>query len=192
MGLFDFFKRFKHAAVFPEKDQSQRAPGSMVFTNDLTSPKYWRNDPLIKTRYPLADYPDDIQVLVHEGGRRKTKVQPELMYVRTTGRSGEYFKGTIINEPALLRTLKKGSVIIYKIDTGTKYPIRVFETFIREKKDWEITPCEKCGFTELFDPPSEIIMIKFPDLKPGESIEAMALLCDLCGGLQTITNKNFQ
>jgi len=191
MGLFNFFKRLRHANVSPEKNQLRPGPGSIIFTNDLSSPEHWRNDPLIKMRFPLADYPDDIQVLVHEGGPRKTKVKPELMYVRVTGRHSDYFKGTILNVPTLLKTLKQGSVIIFKMNTGTKYPIRIFESFIRERKDWEITPCEKCGFTELFDPPSEIIMIKFPDMKPGESVEAMALFCDLCGGIQVITNKKF-
>ena len=41
----------------------------------------WRTDPLLAGRFH-QNYPDDLQVVVHDGGPRLSVIGPELMWVR--------------------------------------------------------------------------------------------------------------
>jgi hypothetical protein len=47
----------------------------------------WRADPNLAGQFH-AEYPDDLQVLVHDGELRRTKIVPEACWVRVQGVHG--------------------------------------------------------------------------------------------------------
>ncbi len=46
--------------------------------------KEWRNHPTLESRFH-PEHPDDLEVLVHDGGPRMTDCRPELVWVTVTG-----------------------------------------------------------------------------------------------------------
>src|SRR5690242_6623830 len=63
----------------------------------------WRTDPLLAGRFH-ASYPDDLQVIVHDGGPRLSVIGPELMWVRLTDVAAEgeglrVYRGALLNRP---------------------------------------------------------------------------------------------
>ncbi len=53
--------------------------GKSMPSEDQVVGKPWRSDPLLEGRFH-PEYPDDLQVIVHDGGPRLTKNAPELMW----------------------------------------------------------------------------------------------------------------
>jgi hypothetical protein len=121
----------------------------------------WREHPKLRDRFH-PDHPDDLEVLVHEGGPRTAATRPELMWVRVTGMSEAAFLGEILNEPTQLENLRLGSEILFVVPGGFEYPVRVTSQYLAERARWRIHPCSKCGMTELFDPPSILAAKVFP------------------------------
>lgn len=151
----------------------------------------WRTDPRLKGRFP-PDFPDDLQVIVHDGGPRVTTHVPELVWVRITSSSGDVFTATILNKPEQLTSVKLDSVIQFIVPEGGDYPLMVSPQYLAERSKWVIEPCNKCGLTELFDPPSTLIKIVFPDLPPDQKMEAFTAFCGACGGVQVVRDKDFE
>lgn len=68
----------------------------------------------------------------------------------------------------------------------------VTEQYIRERPDWLIEPCERCGLTELFDEPSKLLKITFPDLHVAEGQSVMITFntfCGFCGGTLVLSSR---
>lgn len=62
----------------------------------------WRDNQKLHRRFH-AVAPDDLQVLVHDGGPLLTDRSPEAIWVIVTGcDSDEVFKGRILNQPKQL------------------------------------------------------------------------------------------
>lgn len=148
----------------------------------------WHNDPNLKNRFH-PDYPDDIQVLVHDGGPRIAKHPPELMWVRVVGKPGEAYESILLNTPHQLETAKQGDRILFLAPPNAKFPIRVTGKYLAERAAWTIVPCDKCGFAELFDAPSDLIRRIFPNVPADAVLEKFTSFCPLCGGVQVISSK---
>jgi hypothetical protein len=58
----------------------------------------WRQHPRLEGRFHV-DHPDDLQVLVHDGGPRLTDRRPELVWVRVTACHGDVFTARLLNQP---------------------------------------------------------------------------------------------
>ena len=106
----------------------------------------WREDPNFKGKFH-PDFPDDLQVLVHEGSFRFTDTSPEVMWARivakmeVTLQSGDkysFYKGILLNQPHQLKTLKLHQEI-YLVG-AEKYPhaIRIAPDYIPDRPLWEI------------------------------------------------------
>lgn len=149
----------------------------------------WRDDPNLKGRFH-PEYPDDLQVIVHDGGPRLTETTPELMWVKVLGKKGIANQGEILNAPHNLKTVKTGSKILFIALPEVEYPFRVTEKYLAERDAWNILPCNKCGFPELFDAPSDLINKVFPSLPPGNLVQSFTAFCPLCGGAQVIDFKD--
>ena len=145
----------------------------------------WRNDPNLRGRF-LPDSPDDLQVIVHEGGPRLSQATPELIWVRVLGAEGAVYQGQLLNVPHNLRTLGQGSSILFVAPTGAEHPLLVSRKYLSERASWKITPCDGCGLPELFDAPSDLIAVIFPDVPPGAQMEGFTSFCPLCGGVQVV------
>ena len=149
----------------------------------------WRQHPKLKGRF-LPDHADDLQVIVHEGGPRITRSAPEAVWVTVTGIEGEVFRGRVLNQPNNLRTVRQGSEIKFVMPDGSEHPMMVSDKYLRERCEWVIHPCSKCGMSELFDAPSDLMRVVFPNLPPDGQMSMFTTFCPLCGGVQGVESKN--
>jgi hypothetical protein len=65
----------------------------------------------------------------------------------------------------------------------------VTDKYLAERRAWDILPCRKCGFSELFDAPSDLIRVVFPDTPPGAQMSMFTAFCPLCGGVQGVKSR---
>jgi len=148
----------------------------------------WREHPKLKGRF-LPDYPDDLQVVVHDGGPRITRNSPEAVWVRVVGMEGEVFLGRVLNQPHNLQSVRQGSEIKFVVADGAKFPVMVTDKYLTERGRWVIHPCSKCGFSELFDAPSELMRVVFPNTPPDAQMTMFTAFCPLCGGVQIVKSR---
>ena len=163
----------------------------------------WRNDPYLRGKFH-AQFPDDIQVMVHDGDPRRMRRGPELCWVRvqridraatrpvTAGhgieRSHFVYIGELLNTPHTLQSVKKGDRIKLLSVAGMPNALHVTDDYLRERLEWQITPCDKCGATECFDPPSVMATVRFPDAPKDSVIQAFTSFCanPNCSGQQQL------
>lgn len=145
----------------------------------------WRSDPRLKDRFH-PQHPDDCQVIVHGGGPRVSSVPPELVWVTVTGRAGDAFRGRLLNQPHRLPHLCIDNEILFLTANGAPHPILVTPRYLSEREDWQIHPCNRCGFSELFDAPSELMRATFPKLSQDGEMAMFTTFCALCGGVQSV------
>jgi hypothetical protein len=152
-------------------------------------PNEWREHPKLKSRF-LPDHPDDLQVIVYDGGPRITRSAPEAVWVTVTGMEGDVFHGRLLNQPHNLRTVRQGSEIKFVMPDGADHPVMVTDKYLRERGEWVIHPCSKCGMSELFDAPSDLMGVVFPNLPPDGQMSMFTSFCPLCGGVQGVESKS--
>jgi hypothetical protein len=149
-------------------------------------PANWRTHPKLQGRFH-PDFPDDIQVIVHDGGPRLSQVAPEVVWVRVTDGEGDLFAGTVLNQPVNLTSVSAGDSIRFIVPGSGKYPLLVTEKYLLERPDWVIHPCDRCGLTELLDAPSDLIRAVFPFLSDADQTQMMfTAFCGCCGGSQVV------
>jgi hypothetical protein len=156
----------------------------------------WRDDPDLKGRFH-PEYPDDLQVIVHDGSFRFTDTRPEVMWAQIvarlewthqTGETGYAYKAIVLNKPQQLKTVQEGGEILLVAHKDYKLPIRVTHEYIMERDFYNITPCNNCGLPELFDPISKLAAKSFPGMQEQENpqeLMAFTSFCPMCG------NKGF-
>jgi hypothetical protein len=131
-------------------------------------PSPWHIHPRLQGRFH-PEFPDDLQVIVHDGDPRKSCRRPELVWVHVTALEHEVFSGVVLNKPAQLRGVAEGSQILFVVPDGGEYPLQVSRKYLQERSTWRVLqPCRKCGLTELLDPLSERIADAFPSVKAEE------------------------
>jgi hypothetical protein len=149
----------------------------------------WRRHPKLLGRIH-PDHPDDLQVVVHDGGPRLSRNRAELVWVRITGAEGEVFRGQVLNQPHNLKTVRRGQEVQFVVPSGGQHPLQVTEKYLRERVDWIVRPCNKCGLSELFDAPFDLIPKIFPNRPEGAVIGVFTTFCAHCGGLQIAEQKS--
>jgi hypothetical protein len=150
----------------------------------------WRNDPLLVGRFH-PKHPDDLEVVVHEGGPRLCAIPPELMWVRLhdvalMGPERRAYRGVLLNSPHRLPNVQSGEEILVLPAKGSPHPIRTSALYLEERAQYDVWPCKKCGFSELFDAPSALIAKIFPNLQEGSLMARFTTYCPLCGGVQEV------
>jgi hypothetical protein len=177
----------------PITAQPMRVPVAEARAPMSQSDKPWREDPLLAGKF-LPDYPDDLQVIVHDGGPRFTDRRPEAVWVSVTARNGRAYRGKVLNAPQQLQSVRQGDEVLFLAMPGKTPPIQVSQKYLAERGQWVIEPCEKCGCTELFDAPSDLIQKVFPALagRPNEIPEAFTSFCPICLGVQVIHKPDMQ
>ena len=104
-----------------------------------------------------------MEIIVHDGGPRKTERRPELAWVRVIGCTDGLFSGVVLDKPAQLRTVRKGSKISFLLPKSGQYALQISSKYLEERPSWRLLiPCNQCGLSELLDPPSELIAKLFP------------------------------
>lgn len=145
----------------------------------------WRDHPKLRGRFH-PEYPDDLQIIVHDGGPRLTDRRPEAVWVRVLAHDAGVFTGEVLNHPEQLLTVKQGDRVQFVVPQSGEYPLMVRPKYLRERAGWVIHPCNQCGLSELMDAPSELIAKVFPDLPPGATPAMFTAFCGLCGGAQVV------
>ena len=158
----------------------------------------WRVDPELAGRFEPA-FLDDLQVLVHDGERRRTGVASELCWVRITDagatlvrrtvdgaiRTSVVYGGTLLNQPHRLTSVRQGDRVQFLADAGAPHPMLVADAYLTERPAWAIDPCDRCGFAEAMDPPSVLWHTRFGGVH-GVVASAFTSFCPLCGGTQML------
>jgi hypothetical protein len=164
----------------------------------------WRGDPDLQGRFH-PQYPDDLQVIVHDGEPRRTKRSPEACWVRVTGVAGTLrlpsappdtppptpahlirwadvtvYAATVLNVPEQLATVREGSSITFVHAPGLPHPLQVTSEYLRERAQWCVAPCTNCGANQALDPMTTMWRTRFPD-SPGMTPLAFSAICP-CGG----------
>lgn len=148
----------------------------------------WRTDPALSGMFH-PEYPDDLQVIAHEGGPRLTQSRPELVWVRVTGKRAGAYEGTLLNQPHQLQSLNLNDSILFLPANVGNQPFMVTEKYLNERNDWHLKPCDKCGMPELFDAPSDLQAKIFPDIPADGKMEAFTSFCPVCGGVQVVSSE---
>ena len=163
----------------------------------------WREHAMLKGRF-LPDHPDDLQVIVHDGGPQCSRKEPEIVWVTVTGMDGDLFRGRVGNQPYTLQTVHGGDEIKFLMPgdapaafrelaarrlgihpppvMGWLAPILVTDKYLRERGAWVIYPCRQCGLSELFDAPSDLIAVLFPHSPTDAERSEFTAPCPNCGG----------
>ena len=144
----------------------------------------WRDLPALRGRFH-PDYPDAVQVLVHDGGPRFTDRRNELVWVRIVMAAPTALTGVVLNQPEQLTSVQRDDRIQFVIPQSGEYLIMVRDKYLAERGAWIVHPCSKCGLTELFDAPSDLIA-KTLNIQPGETLEAFTAFCGVCHGVQVV------
>jgi len=177
----------------------------------------WRKDPDLKGRFHDS-FPDDLQVLVHDGEPRRTSHQPELCWVRmveaeegplrrfifnaemSTLSEREFsrkyqtnkavYVGRLLNAPHALQSVRQGDTVRFLTGGGLEHPLLVTSQYLEEREDWWICPCSKCGMGECLDPPSVMTRLRFPEQQPGAEVKVFTSFCPRCGGIQLLSRRD--
>lgn len=164
----------------------------------------WRTDPaLVDKLHPF--YPDDLQVLVHDGEPRRTGRRPELCWARIVGHlmgperrvlaSDEsapprdplprtVYTGELLNQPHNLTTIHRGDAIRFYASAGCEHPLMVTQAYLAARAEWSIEPCRGCGLCEGLDPPPVMAGTRFPGAEATPFM--FSSHCPLCGGTQLL------
>jgi hypothetical protein len=142
----------------------------------------WRTDPGLRGRFH-PQFPDDLQVLVHDGEPRRTGKRTEVCWLRVVAGEGGLYEGELLNQPHQLTTVAAGQRLRFLAAPGGRHPLYVTEEYLRERDGWEIQPCPSCGLHEVLDPPSVMARTRFPDAPgSGDAVPVMFTAhCALCG-----------
>ena len=65
-------------------------------------PSPWKEHPKLRGRFH-PEFPEDLQVIVHDASPAKSGGCAELVWVRVTGCDDEIFSGIVLNKPSHLR-----------------------------------------------------------------------------------------
>ena len=163
-------------------------------------------------------FPDDLQVLVHDGEPRRTSHQPELCWVRMVEAeegplrrfifsaemttlserefstkyqtNGTVYVGKLLSAPHALQSVRQGDTVRFLAGGGLEHPLLVTLQYLEEREDWWIGPCPKCGMGECLDPPSVMTKLRFPDQPPGAEVKTFTSFCPRCGGMQLLSRRD--
>lgn len=128
---------------------------------DLEHP--WRAAPALAGRFTVPGYPDDLQVLVHDGGPKFTESPLELIWARVVSQEGCDFFAIAANQPTGVHAVRHGEMFAFRASAGLPHPLMVSADYRRERSRASIEPCERCGADELLDPPSRLVAHAFGD-----------------------------
>jgi hypothetical protein len=144
----------------------------------------WNEHAKLRGRLFHPEFPDDLQVIVHDGGPHTSDRRPELAWIRVTECQDEVFTGVVLSKPSQLQNATQGARIQFIVPDGGPHPLQVTPNYMQERPSWRLLmPCKKCGLTELFDPPSQLLAVSFPNVTVNELNRGFTFTtrCGWCG-----------
>jgi hypothetical protein len=147
-------------------------------------PGPWNIHPRLRNRFD-QQHPDDLRVIAHDGGPRFSRVAPEVLWVRVVGGDGDVWNGIVLGRSHRVSS-DAGATIRFTVPETAALPVMVSDKYLDERPNWIVQPCDRCGISELFDPPSELIRVVFDADPDGHGIDAFTALCGWCGGSHVV------
>jgi hypothetical protein len=136
----------------------------------------------------------DLRVIFHDGGPKTSQAGLEYMWIRICGKAALAYSGILLNKPHRLQTVTQGQRIMFMVPAGWKEekPLFVTAMYLEERARWDISACDRCGLSELFDPPSALARKTFPPKGGEEDARVMAFtqFCPYCGGVMVLHLKS--
>jgi hypothetical protein len=102
---------------------------------------------------------------------------------------GEVFQGRVLNQPHHLQSVRQWSEIKFVAAVGAEFPVMVTDKYLKEREEWIVHPCNKCGFSELFDAPLDFVRVVFPRMSSDAQMNMFTAFCPLCGGVQGVKSQ---
>lgn len=94
--------------------------------------KPWRRHPMLVGKFH-PEYPDDLQVVVHDGGPRLSSTTSELVWVRAVSATDDHFEGKVLNRPTQLRSVHQDDLIHFVVPAGGEHPLMVRDKALAER-----------------------------------------------------------
>src|ERR1700749_1238208 len=92
------------------KSAGSEYAGALQSESSMTA--FW-NNLIDRMKHRESEDFTKMQVIVHDGGPQKTKCRPQLAWVRVTGSEDNLFRGVVLDKPAQLRGVRKGTKISF-------------------------------------------------------------------------------
>jgi hypothetical protein len=130
----------------------------------------WREHPRLKGRF-LPDYPDDVQVIIRDGGPALTRTEPEIVWVTITSMAGDLFRSRVRNQPHGLQTVRQNDEIQFLMPAGAAQAalLELVATKLRLK-----------GAALTGWPPSSSRINTCASVRHGSSIPVASVACRNC------------
>src|SRR5213078_1242072 len=163
----------------------------------------WRSDPELSARFH-PQYPDHVQVVLHDGEPRRTQRKPETCWIEVTALHARVrfasvarapgaplatervhwierpvYRGTLLHATHAL-TIQNGQSLLFVVVPGIPYPLQVDEAYLAERVQWAFRPCDRCGADQGLDLPTTMARTRFGD-HPGSVPIRFTAFCP-CGG----------
>lgn len=162
----------------------------------------WRDDPaLVGKLHPR--FPDDLQILVHDGEPRRAGTRPEACWVRLDGAeegaprpvagqpaATRLYTARLLSTPHQLTTIAAGDRLRLIAAPGGRLPLLVTDAYLAERTAWVFTPCDRCGLHEGLDPPAVMAATRFPALAADDRPLAFTSQCPACRGRQSLARAD--
>ncbi len=148
----------------------------------------WRTDPALRGRFHKS-FPDDLQVLVHDGEPRRTGKPAEVCWLRViASEDGErrVYLGELLSTPRQLTTVHQGDHLRFLPAPGGRHPLYVTDAYLAERGSWRIAPCTSCGLAETLDPPSVMAQTRFAGTAAADAPVMFSAHCAACSGTQVV------
>jgi len=176
----NLIKQIKHILGINNAQAQQISEPSLLekYVQFSQAPADWQNHVGLAP-FLHEDFKNDVQVIIHEGSYKNSKKYPELLWVRLLATYENYFIGELLDMPQYLNTIQKGDELLFSTHPNAQYPFLVSETYMLEREQWHISPCNACGFNELFDMPADLMAQQTKN-------SSFTTHCAFCGGLQSV------
>ncbi|MCG2661717.1 MAG: CHAT domain-containing protein [Kiritimatiellae bacterium] len=147
----------------------------------------WTKDPLLKGKFH-PEHPECVQVLIHASNPRFSGKRAELAWVRVTESRGQYYIGSLVSPPKQLDNIRQGDEVLFMAVPSGPYPFLISADYLEDRKNWIISPCSKCGFTEMFQSPTKHVeaLMRQDNVPEGKTPIMLATSCPICGGIQML------
>lgn len=147
----------------------------------------WTEDPLLKGKFH-PEHPDHVQVLIHAGNPKFSGKRAEIAWVRVTESRGQYYIGSLVSPPKQLDNIRQGDDMLFMAVPSGPYPFLIGADYLEDRKNWIISPCSKCGFTEMFQSPTKHAeaLMRQDNVPEGKTPIMLATSCPICGGIQML------
>src|SRR5215218_3789803 len=105
---------------------------SVIQQGDSRMPYEWREHPKLQGRLH-PQHPDDVQVIVHDGGPRMTDRRPEAVWVRIVASESDLVTGEVLNQPQQLTPVKRGVRVRFIVHDSGEHALMVRPKYRKER-----------------------------------------------------------